>query len=431
MPASFPTGGEGQSISRPKGSRMLNLVLLFSLVSFACSGVVIDIPSRSEDTPKGISSATEVKDSISTQKPTATLSRTPAPTGTDPPPETRTPTISPRPTSSATPSPSATTTFPTVIASGWEGITVETVCLSVWDYYPQSAGGFSLTDEITEASGHLLSLLGIEAVPLGETCQADLTILLAFQAVSTQSSDRNVTLSGALSDGQVILKAPEREQLVVPVSGMALLPVENSSSERQPENPSRPPFELVWREPVLSGLAQIWGDDVLLLGLEEDEWQTDASKVLRDAEHTPIQTRQPTSSGTKSPGGQLTVEHNPNPAILIPGGISQREYTCYFQTTIQAREAGVHIVEFGMDYLVDDQPVGDPQQGYGPWSAEVFADWYDCAGAFIPAGEGCTDPNNWLGFDRNTPITGVWYYRGVDEHGHPVQAEAEIDCEPE
>ena len=89
------------------------------------------------------------------------------------------------------------------------------------------------------------------------------------------------------------------------------------------------------------------------------------------------------------------------------------------------------MVEFGMDYLVNGQPVGDPPLGYGPWSADVFADWYDCAGAFIPAGEGCTDSNNWLGFDRNRPITGVWYYRGVDENGNPVQTEAEIECEPE
>jgi hypothetical protein len=268
-------------------------------------------------------------------------------------------------------------------------------------------------------------------VPLGETCEAELTILLAFQVVSTQSFDGSLTFSGALSDGQMILKAPEREHLVVPVNGMALLPVEDTSRRQQTESSATPPFELVWREPVLSGLAQIWGDDVLLLSLDEEEWQTDASKVLRDSEHTPLQTQQPNSSGTKFPRSQLKVEHNPNPATLIPGGISQREYTCYFQTTIQAREVGVHIVEFGMDYLVDGQPVGDPPLGYGPWSADVFADWYDCADAFISAGEGCTDPNNWLGFDRNLPITGVWYYRGIDEHGNPIQAEAEIDCEPE
>lgn len=410
---------------------MIYLMLLISLVSFACSGVIIDIPTGAEVTPTGTFSALQAKGSSATPKPSATLRRTPSPTATQPPVDTSTPTESPRPTSSATPRPSATPTIPAVIGAGWEGETIEIVCLAVWDHYPQSVGAFSLTDEITAATGRLLSNLGIQTVPLGEPCDAELTVMLVFQAVSTQPSDDDVLFSGALSDGQLTLKAPEREQLAVPVSGLALLPINPSSTGRLPENPSVAPFELVWREPVLSGLAQIWGNDVLLVSMEQEEWQADASKVLRDSEHTPIRTRQPSSSGTNASSGELTVEHNPNPAVLILGGVSQLEFTCYFQTTISADEAGVNIVAFGMHYLVDGQPVRDPQQGSGSWSAEVFADWYDCAGAFIPAGGGCTDPNNWLGSDKNVPIAGVWYYRGVDEHGNMVRAEEEIECEPE
>jgi hypothetical protein len=407
------------------------VLLLFSLVSFACGGVIIDIPTRGEDNRGGTSTATQVKKLTTTPKPTATQSRTPSPSATHQPEDTLAPTNSPLPTSSATPSPSPVPTIPTVIIAGWEGVKIETVCLAVWDHYPQSMGSFSRADEIAAAAGGLLSQLGIQSAPLGEACEADLTVMLAFQAVGTQYSDEGVIYTGAVSNGQLTISAPERERLVLPVSSIALFPIDPSSTSWQPGSPSAAPYELVWREPVLSGLAQIWGEAVLLVSLGQDEWQAEASKVLNDSEHAPIQTRQPPSSDMNGYSSQLTVEHHPNPATFILSGVSNREFTCYFQTTVKALDAGVHILSFGMDYLFNGEQAPDMTSGSGPWSADEFADWYECPGAFIPAGEDCTDGNNWLGSDKNAPFVGVWYYHGEDDQGNPVSGEAEIECVPE
>jgi hypothetical protein len=274
-------------------------------------------------------------------------------------------------------------------------------------------------------------MLGIQAVPLDEPCQAELTVMLVFQAVATEVADESVLYTGALSHGQLTLNSEERERLVFPVSSIALLPVDPSASGWRPENPAAAPYELVWREAVLSGLTQIWGIDVLSLSLGEEDWQADARVVLSDSDHSPIQTRQASSAGMGTSSSELNVEHNPNPATFIPEGVSNREYTCYFQTTIKAPDVGIYIITFGMDYLVEGKQVRNLKQDTGPWSADEFADWYDCPGAFIPAGGACTDENNWLGSDKDAPFVGIWYYRGVDEQGKLVSGEAEIECVPE
>jgi hypothetical protein len=289
-------------------------------------------------------------------------------------------------------------------------------------------GSFSRADEIETGTRDLLTNLGIQTVPLGEPCQAELTVMLAFQALGTKYLDQEVLYTGASANGQLTLRAPERDQLVFPVSSLARLPSDSSPSGRQPVDPASAPYELVWREPLLSGLAQIWGEAVLFVGLEYEEWQADASNVLADPHYAPIQTRQPSTSEANSSNSQLQVAHNPNPSIFIPGGISSREFTCYFQTTVEAPGVGVHILTFGMDTVMDGDQVGDQTTASGPWSAEMFADWYDCPGAFIPAGETCTDENNWMGVDRDAPFVGIWYYQGVDEQGNLVSGSAEIEC---
>jgi len=407
------------------------LIVFLFLAAFGSDLLKIDIPKISNSTsdlltnvgptasPTPTSSETLQNTASPTAPPLASETPTPAkPSNTDPTP-------------SPTPAPTLVPTIPPVTSAGWEGVRIETVCLAVWDHYPQSVGAYSLTEEITAATGSLLSRLGIQAVPLGETCEAELTLLLSFRAVGTQYSGKSVLYTGALSNGQLTLSAPERERLVMSVNSMVLQPVDPESSGWRPVSPSAAPYELVWRETVLAGLAQIWGDDVLRVSLGQDEWQVDASKLLRASENTPIPTRLPASSGATTTSARLVVQHDPNPAVFIPAGVSGHEFTCYFQSTIQVQDAGIHITTFGMDYYVDGEWVRDLKKRTGPWTADEFADWYDCPGAFIPAGEACTDPNNWLGSDNNRPFTGLWYYRGVDEHDNPVSGEAQVECGPE
>ena len=418
-------------MTRPVFSKMTYLILLLGFLTYACGGVIIDIPTRAEVTASITLTATAVDGLTATPELTPALLHTPIPSATEQPTEYPTHTGSPLPTSNPVPSLSPTPTAPAITSTGWEGFRIETVCLAVWDHYPQSVGAVSRTDEITAATASLLALLGIQAVPLREPCEAELTILLSFRAVGTQYSGGSVLYTGARTNGQLTLSAPERELLVVPVNSMVLLQVDSDSRGWQPVSPSDAPYELVWREPVLAGLAQMWGDDVLRVGLGGDGWEADASKLLRVSENTLTPTQLSPSSGTNTTGSSLVVQHDPNPSVFIPAGVSGHEFTCYFQSTIQAHDTGVHIKTFGMDYYVDGKWVRDLKMLTGPWTADEFAEWYDCPGAFIPAGEACTDPNNWLGSDYDKPFKGLWYYRGVDERGNPVTGEAQIECGPE
>jgi len=427
----FTTWREKKSIALLSRRKVIFVLLFLGMVTSACGGIIIDVPNRAAVTPESTLTATHGKGLTPITKPRSTQVATISPSTSEPPVDTPAPTISPAPTSTPVPSLSPTPTIPAITSPGWEGVTLSTLCLAVWDHYPQSVGAYSLTDEITAATVGLLSRLGIQTVPQGEPCEAELTILLSFRAVGTRYSGGSVLYTGARTNGQLTLSAPERELLVVPVNSMVLLQVDSDSSGRQPASPSDAPYESVWREPVLAGLAQIWGDDVLRVGLGGDGWEAEASNLLRASENTLTPTQLPPSSGTNTTGSSLVVQHDPNPAVFIPAGVSGHEFTCYFQSTIQAHDTGVHIKTFGMDYYVDGKWVRDLKKLTGPWTADEFADWYDCPGAFIPAGEACTDPNNWLGSDYDKPFMGLWYYRGVDERGNPVTGEAQIECGPE
>ena len=141
-----------------------------------------------------------------------------------------------------TPEPTLLPTLPPVISAGWEGLQIETVCLAVWDHYPQSVGAFTRSDEIAAATSSLLSLLGIQTVPLGEPCEAQLTVLLSFRAVGTQYSGDSVLYTGAQSEGQLTLSAPEYDQLVVPVNGLVIAACRSRIQRLAARKPRRCPL---------------------------------------------------------------------------------------------------------------------------------------------------------------------------------------------
>ena len=127
---------------------------------------------------------------------------------------------------------------------------------------------------------------------------------------------------------------------------------------------------------------------------------------------------------------QLEVTYNPDPAKFQPGGASGGPYTCAYKTTVRAVGVGVRITKFGMYFLENNHWVHSPSNNGQPWSPQDFSDWYSCPGAYIGAGQACSDPNNWSGADTPNPSQGKWYYLGVDDNGNEVQGEAIIECQP-
>lgn len=125
----------------------------------------------------------------------------------------------------------------------------------------------------------------------------------------------------------------------------------------------------------------------------------------------------------------LIVTHSPNPARVRKGGHSGYAYTCAYTTTVKAVGGGVRIEEFGAYDWINDQWVLSTFTGK-PFTPKDFADWYSCPGAYIEAGQECTDPNNWTGGNAPFSDTSKWYFKGIDDNGNIVIGEAVVECQP-
>jgi hypothetical protein len=89
----------------------------------------------------------------------------------------------------------------------------------------------------------------------------------------------------------------------------------------------------------------------------------------------------------------------------------------------------VRIEEFGAYERVNDHWVLSTFTGK-PFTPKDFVDWYSCPGAYIEAGQECSDPKNWTGGNAPFSSTGKWYFKGIDDNGNIVIGEAVVECQP-
>jgi len=175
---------------------------------------------------------------------------------------TPTPTSSPTPT----PLPTATPTPLPVQALGWEEVTVHTLCLEVEQSYPEIEGEFS--QSIADTAQRVLARVGLQVVAQGSACDAALTIALISEALGEEYTS-GYCYTGAKSNGQILLAAPDRVQFTFPISGFRSPPFNISYC---PPEPNDAPFEEAWSEAILEGLAHLWGPRVLIKALVDEEW---------------------------------------------------------------------------------------------------------------------------------------------------------------
>jgi hypothetical protein len=159
-----------------------------------------------------------------------------------------------------------------VQALGWEGVTVQTLCLEVEQSYPQIEE--KISEPITETVRRILARVGLQVVDERVPCDATLTVVLTSQALGANygpmGTGGNYCYTGAQANGQVTFAIPGRPPLSISVAGSSS-PSSYTTDRLCPHKPSDAPFDKAWLEAVLDGLSHLWGSQVLIQGLLKDE----------------------------------------------------------------------------------------------------------------------------------------------------------------
>jgi hypothetical protein len=186
--------------------------------------------------------------------------------------QTPTPSPTPIPTQGPTPTP-----LP-VQAPGWEGITLQTLCLEVEQSFPDAPEDRKevVTPKIGETTQRVLSRLGLRFAEAD--CDADLLITMTGQASSANYLGAGRCYEGAEVSGEIQLSASGRTPLTVTMSRSRPLPSAIASSYCAKE-PYEAPFPLIWPQALLDGLSQLWGPHVPLSTIRDDEWMISSAAL--------------------------------------------------------------------------------------------------------------------------------------------------------
>jgi len=122
----------------------------------------------------------------------------------------------------------------------------------------------------------------------------------------------------------------------------------------------------------------------------------------------------------------LEVIHTPKIIKAMRGGRSGHKYTWLIKTTIRSKVGPVTITEFGGFVSVNGRWVFSNLTGK-PFTADNFAEWYNCSEAKLAEGRSYTDENNWGGGDFLVASKGLWYFIAVTPDGKRFKGEAELE----
>jgi hypothetical protein len=152
-----------------------------------------------------------------------------------------------------------------VLAEGWEGAQIYTVCLEVNQRYPQ----FEKENEpIEKGAKEYLAQMGISVVDADAPCDATLLIDLEGEAKSddyTGDDNKKMTCySGARYKGEMQLISSEYPALVVTALGSYTPLMISDCAEEPAPNAS---FDEAWGEALVTGFKRLWGVHALLPGL--------------------------------------------------------------------------------------------------------------------------------------------------------------------
>ncbi|TET84797.1 MAG: HEAT repeat domain-containing protein [Anaerolineales bacterium] len=176
-------------------------------------------------------------------------------------------------TSSPTPTPTMGTT-PTPLplqASGWGGVTVQTICLEVEQSFPEMPPELKdvATPKISETTQRILGELGLQFVD--DSCDATMVITMTGQAIAEEYQGIGRCYEGAQVNGEILLTASGRTPLTLSISS-SHPPPSMVSYEQCNKELFEAPFSLVWPQALLDGLTQLWGPQVPIAAMWDEEW---------------------------------------------------------------------------------------------------------------------------------------------------------------
>jgi hypothetical protein len=146
--------------------------------------------------------------------------------------------------------------------SGWEEIVVDTLCLDVQQSYPDIED--KEPEPIAREIERILGGMGVQVLDEGAQCDAALTITMTGGALGAQYIGAGYCYNGVEIKGQMHLVVPEREPFTLPISATHPPP---QSIGKCVEKPAGAPFYVAWGEPVVNGLRQMLGPQVLVQAL--------------------------------------------------------------------------------------------------------------------------------------------------------------------
>ena len=158
-----------------------------------------------------------------------------------------------------------------VVADGWQGARLQTLCLEVRQSFPEIAPGFTLPVE--PALRRLLPRLGIRVAASGEECDGALSVKLQGQALAADyvcilGKACGHCFTGARVGGELTLTRPDRTPWVRTVEAGIAPP---SSISDCPKVAKEAPLDSVWPRAVLDGLVELWGTPALAAAIGDQE----------------------------------------------------------------------------------------------------------------------------------------------------------------
>ncbi len=122
----------------------------------------------------------------------------------------------------------------------------------------------------------------------------------------------------------------------------------------------------------------------------------------------------------------LRVSHAPGVVAATRSPLDGREFVWTFQTSVEAMDTQLDIVEFGAFRQIGGKwgPANGGQRPFGP---QEFAEWYGCADGKLRPGQALSDPKNWHRSSQLWSSRQLWYVIGKDAAGKLYRGEAEVE----
>lgn len=149
----------------------------------------------------------------------------------------------------------------------WEGITVETVCLKAELSFPQIEG--EIPEPIDDTAREILTRLGLNVVSNDAPYDATLTLSLSGEAFSANYIGAGKCYTGGKVEGHMSLTAEGQVPLTFRIykTQRTAYSITDILADKR-RNPEDFPFIVLWFEPLVGGLAQLWGPQALVWSLD-------------------------------------------------------------------------------------------------------------------------------------------------------------------